>query len=142
AEIGVLGENCTWSHVNFVRDDELAPLVESGMSVCWCPTASMILGVGATQRGLHAELYGRGVNVCLGSDSAASSGSYDVFEQGFLAVLTARDKLRDRALSPEDALAMGTVNGAKAVGLQDELGSLEPGKRADVVIHRADLPEA
>jgi 5-methylthioadenosine/S-adenosylhomocysteine deaminase len=142
AHAGVLGPNCTWSHVNFLRDGEFQAVVDSGMSVCWCPSASMILGVGATQRAHHAEMLHRGVNVCLGSDSAASSGSYDVFEQAVLAMFTARDKLRDLSLSAERALTMATINGARAVGMEDEIGSLESGKRADLVIHRSDIPEA
>jgi cytosine/adenosine deaminase-related metal-dependent hydrolase len=80
--------------------------------------------------------------VSLGSDSANSCGSHDLTEQGLLAVLTAREKTAERSLAAEAALEMMTRNGASAVGLGDELGSLEVGKRADLVLHRVDLPEA
>ena len=92
AEIGALGENCTFSLMNILRDDEVKPVTESGMSVVWSPSASMLLAVGATFRGRHAELYRQGVNVALASDSSNSSGSYDVADQAYLALLTAREK--------------------------------------------------
>ena len=143
SDIGVLGQNCTFSHMNYLRDDEITAVVESGMTVVWCPSASMILGIGGTIEGKHAELYKEGVNVALASDSANSSGRFDIGDQMFLAMLTAREKTGEpSALTAEDVLAMATINGAKAVGLADQLGSLEVGKRADLVVRHEDLPEA
>ena len=143
ADIGVLGENCTFSHMNYLRDDEIAPIVESGMTLVWCPNASMILGIGGTIEGRHSELHKQGVNVALGSDSANSTGRFDIGDQAFLAMLTAREKTRQaNALSAEDVLAMATINGAQAVGMADRLGSLEVGKRADLVVRHENLPEA
>ena len=94
AEIGVLGQNCTFVHMNFLRDDEIAPIVESRMSISWNPNASMILGIGATFRGRHSELRKQGANVALGSDSPNSTGCYDIGDQAFLAMLTARGEDR------------------------------------------------
>ena len=142
-EIGVLGDNCVFAHMNVLREDELEPVVRSGMSVAWCPGASMMWAVGGTIHGRHAELYQRGVNVALGSDSSNWGTRFDLGLQGYLAVLTAREKLGDRAaLVAEDALAMATINGARAVGLADRIGSLEVGKRADIVVRANDVPEA
>jgi 5-methylthioadenosine/S-adenosylhomocysteine deaminase len=142
-DIGVLGSNCVFAHMNIVRDDEVAPVVDSGMSLAWCPAGSMIWGVGGTQRGRHAELYRKGVNVALGSDSSNWANRFDVGLQGYLAVISAREKTLDKAtLVAEDALAMATINGARAAGLEDRIGSLEPGKRADIVIRANDVPEA
>ena len=142
-DIGVLGDNCVFAHMNIVRDDEVAPIVDSDMSIAWCPGASMTWAVGGTLHGRHAELYHRGVNVALGSDSSNWGYRFDVGLQGYLAVLTARERSGDRAaLVAEDALTMATVNGARAVGLADRIGSLEPGKRADLVIRAPDVPEA
>ena len=142
ADIGVLGENCVFAHMNIIRDDELAPVVDSGMSIAWCPAGSMIWGVGGTQRGRHAELLRRGVNVALGSDSSNWANRFDIGLQGYLAVISAREKTLDKtALVAEDALEMATINGARAAGLEDRIGSLEPGKRADVVIRANDVPE-
>ena len=143
AEIGVLGQNCTFVHMNFLRDDEIAPIVESRMSISWNPNASMILGIGATFRGRHSELRKQGANVALGSDSPNSTGCYDIGDQAFLAMLTAREKTEEAdALSAQDVLAMATIDGARAVGLADRLGSLEVGKRADLVVRHEHLPEA
>jgi 5-methylthioadenosine/S-adenosylhomocysteine deaminase len=143
SEIGLLDGNCTFAHMNVIREDELAPIVKSGMSVVWCPTASMIYGVGGTLRGRHFELFDRGVNVALGSDAPNWAGSIDVGEQAFFAMLTAREQTgRGDALEAEDGLLMATINGARALGWADRIGSLEPGKLADLVIRREDLPEA
>ena len=141
--IGVLGDNCVFAHMNILRDDELEPIVRSGMSIAWCPGASMMWGVGGTIHGRHVELYRRGVNIALGSDSSNWGTRFDLGQQGYLAVLTAREKFGDRsALVAEDALAMATINGAKAVGLAHRIGSLAPGKRADIVVRANDVPSA
>ena len=142
AETGLLDENCNFYHMNFLRDDEVPHVIESGMSVTWCPSACMFFNVGATFRGRHFELYKQGVNVALGSDACNCGSAFDLGIQAFLAVLTAREKTRERALDVYDALRMCTINGARAVGLEDKIGSLEVGKRADLVVRRQDLPEA
>lgn len=142
-DIGVLGQNCVFAHMNIIRADEVAPVIDSGMSIAWCPAGSMIWGVGGTQRGRHAELLRRGVNVALGSDSSNWANRFDVGLQGYLAVISAREKTLDKTtLVAEDALEMATINGAKAAGLDHRVGSIEPGKRADVVIRANDVPEA
>lgn len=142
-EIGVLGENCTFAHMNIIREDEVVPIVESRMSVVWCPAASMLHGVQGTFLGRHAELYQQGVNVALGCDSSNWSTAFDIGDQMLLAMLTARDKTgRVGALAAEDVLTMATINGARAVGLADRIGSLEVGKRADLVVRHEGLPEA
>ncbi len=142
-EIGLLDRNCLFAHANVIRDDEVGPLVRGGSSIAWCPAGSMLWGVGGTFRGRHAELYRQGVNIALGSDSANWSNRFDLGLQGYLAVLTARETSGTRTiLAAEDALAMATINGARAVGLSDRIGSLEVGKRADIVVRANDVPEA
>jgi 5-methylthioadenosine/S-adenosylhomocysteine deaminase len=141
--LGALSPASTFAHMNVVRDDELEPIVRSGMSVVWCPSASMLWGCGGTISGPHLELIRRGVPVALGSDASNYSGTLDVADQGFLALLTARERTqRSDALLADDVLALCTVNGARALGLDAELGSIEVGKLADVVIRRSDVPEA
>ena len=142
-DIGILGDNCLFSHMNVIREDEIEPIVRSGLSIAWCPAGSMLWGVGGTIHGRHAELHHRGVNIALGSDSANWSNRFDLCMQSYLAVLSAREKSGTRTiLTAEDALAMATINGAKAVGLAHRIGSLVPGKRADLVVRANDVPEA
>ena len=93
--------------------------------------------------GRHLELHRLGANVALGCDSANWTSAFDLGEQAFIALLTAREKTgKPDALLAEEVLEMATINGARAVGMADRLGSLEVGKRADMVIRRQDLPEA
>ena len=141
-EIGALGPNCLFAHMNVLREDELEAVVRSGVSISWNPAASMMWGIGGATGGSHAELYRRGVNVGHGSDSSNWANTFDMGRNATLAVLAARDGRRDRTiLTAEDALTMATINGARGVCLDDRIGSLEVGKRADIVIRTNDLPE-
>lgn len=143
ADLGVLDEATTLAHVNILRDDEVDPVVDSGISISWCPIASMLTGAGGAVIGRHPELYHAGVNVSLGSDSANWAGRFDPGTVSLVAMLTARDKLRSRtALSAYDVLKMSTACGARAVGAGAEIGMLEQGKRADFVVRRLDVPQA
>lgn len=142
ADIGFLDRNVLLAHANHLTDEECDLVVESGASLAWAPAASMRWGHDGSFRGRHAELYRRGANVTLGSDSANWSNSFDLFRQADLALLTARAAHEDRTcLLAADVLTMATRNGARAVGLGDAIGSLEVGKRADLVIHSLDRPE-
>ena len=142
AAIGVLDRNTTLAHANHLTDAECEVLLECGASLAWAPAASMLWGHGGTLHGRHAELWRRGGNIGLGSDSANWSNDFDLFRQANLAVLTARDAHEERTyLLAEDVLRMATRGGARATGLETEIGSLEVGKRADLVIHTLDRPE-
>ncbi len=143
AELGILDDATTLAHMNIIRDDEVDPVTGSGISIAWCPIASMLMGAGGTVRGRHCELHHAGVNIALGSDSANWAGRFDPGSIAMAALLTARDKTQSRtALDTYDVLRMATTCGARAVGAQDQLGTLEEGKRADLVVRRIDRPEA
>lgn len=142
AEIGVLDRNVTLAHANHLTDAETNLLIERGTSIAWAPAASMMWGHGGTFRGRHAELWRRGANIALGSDSANWSNDFDLFHQASLALLTAREAHEDRTyLLAEDVLEMATRAGARACGMEAQIGSLEAGKRADLVIHTLARPE-
>lgn len=142
ADIGFLDANVTLAHANHLTDEECEALIDRGTSVGWAPAASMMWGHGGTIHGRHAELWRRGANVALGSDSGNWSNDFDLFKQANIALLTAREAHRDRTyLSAEDVLYMATRGGAQATGLQDRIGSIEAGKRADIVIHTLNRPE-
>lgn len=142
-EMDVLDEGTTFAHMNFIRDDEVEAMTGTGMSIVWCPIASMMYGVGASTGGKHYRLGRCGCNVALGSDSPNYTGRFDTGAQAFAAVLASREQARSAdALRAEDGLVMATINGARAIGLADRIGSLEVGKLADFVIRRSDIVEA
>lgn len=141
-EIGFLDSNIVFGHANHLTDLECEAILETGPSLAWAPAASMMWGHGGCIHGRHAELWRRGANVALGSDSANWSNDFDIWRQASLAVLSARDAHGDRSfLVAEDGLCMATRGGAKACGMDRQIGSIEPGKRADIVIHTLDRPE-
>ncbi len=141
-DIGFLDRNVTFGHANHLTDAECDVLVDKGTSIAWAPAASMMWGHGGSVHGRHAELWRRGANIALGSDSANWSNDFDLWRQASLAILAARDVHGDRRfLIAEDGLSMATVAGARAAGLEDRIGRLETGKRADIVIHTLDRPE-
>jgi 5-methylthioadenosine/S-adenosylhomocysteine deaminase len=142
ADVGFLDRNVTLAHANHLTDAECDLVVERGASLAWAPAASMRWGHDGSFRGRHAELWRRGANVALGSDSANWSNAFDLFRQADLALLTARAAHEDRTyLLAEDVLAMATRAGAQAAGMAGRIGSLEAGKRADVVVHTLARPE-
>ena len=137
ADIGLLGESCVFVHMNVLRDDEIEPVVNSGMSIVWSPMNTWFYGTRQRFRNRIPELFHRGVNVSIGADLCKAIGFGD---QLYTAYVMARDQ--GDFLSIEDVLQIQTINGAKALGLADRLGSLEPGKRADIVVRNNDLPDA
>lgn len=70
AEIGALGHNCTFVHMNVLRDDEVEAIAGSGISIVWHPSNFICYGIGAHQRTRMVELYGRGINIAFGTDTA------------------------------------------------------------------------
>jgi cytosine/adenosine deaminase-related metal-dependent hydrolase len=141
-ELGVLDRNVTLGHANLLSDAECDALVDSGASVAWAPAAGAMWGHRGSLHGRHAELWRRGVNVCFGSDSGNWSNGFDLFRQANLALLSARALHGQRTvLTAEDVLEMATRAAARATGLADRIGSIERGKRADLVIHTLGRPE-
>ncbi len=142
AEIGFLDRNVTFGHANHLTDAECDAILQTGPSLVWAPAASMMWGHGSCIHGRHAELWRRGANIALGSDSANWSNDFDLWRQASLAVMAARDVHGDRTyLIAEDGRYMATRGGAKASGMDDHIGSIEVGKRADIVIHTLNRPE-
>ena len=136
AENGILGPNTTFVHMNLINDDEVDPIVKSGMSIIWCPLAYVSRGTTLRKHTRIPDMKQRGVNVALGTDSARQSSAGDA---GFLALQLAGGAGYKTA--SEDIFEMMTLGGAKAAGLQNLIGSLETGKRADIVIRSTDCAE-
>jgi 5-methylthioadenosine/S-adenosylhomocysteine deaminase len=137
AEIGVLGPNCTFSHMNAIRDDEIRHVVDSGMTMVWMPGNYMYYGMAEFFPQRTPEMYHLGVPVALGSDVAKVWG---FGEQGQLGFLLAR--AHGQFLAAEEIMEMASRCGARAMGLADRLGSLAPGMLADIVIRSAGAAES
>ena len=141
ADIGLLDENLTLVHMNHLSPNEVDLVADSGTRVVHCPAASLRRGMGAIRNGSFPEMLAKGVPVALGSDGY--SGRRDVLRQAYLAAVGFREFRGELpVLTGETVLEMATLHGAKALGLEDEIGSIEVGKRADLVVHRLDRPEA
>lgn len=129
-ELGLLSPLTQCVHVTQVDDVDIALLLQSGAHVIHCPESNMKLASGACPVDRLTRL---GVNVALGTDSAASNNDLDMFGEMKSAALLAKLISGDAsAVSAHSALRMATLNGAKAMGLEDQIGSLEVGKAADI----------
>jgi cytosine/adenosine deaminase-related metal-dependent hydrolase len=136
ADKGLVGRNATFVHMNVVRDDEVGPIRDSGMSLVWQPGNYMFYGIHARWPSRMAELVEQGVNVTFGVDAAKVWTFGDLELLGYLVA-----RQNGRYLSTETILEMRTLGGARAVGLERMIGSLEPGKRADIVVRSTVAPE-
>ena len=137
AKIGVLGKNCSFTHMNIVRDEEIDAVVQSGMSLVWQPGNYQYYSIAQQQRSLMADLIERGVNITLGVDAAKI---WTFGDMARIAYLVARQG--GGYISSEKLMEMQTIGAARAIGLDHIIGSLEPGKRADIVIRTNELAEA
>jgi 5-methylthioadenosine/S-adenosylhomocysteine deaminase len=138
ADTGVLDAGALAAHCVWVDDHDIDLLVDAGTGVAHNPRSNMKLASGVAPVG---RLLGAGLDVGLGTDGAASTNQVTMFEEMRTASLLQKVSRDDpSALPAEDVLRMATIGGARAVGLDDHIGSLTPGKRADVVVLRLDRP--
>ena len=139
--LGVLDENMILVHSGWLEPQELALLVKRKPTLVCSPSSSLHNGYGYMAAGKHPELMAMGVNVSLGSDHA-SSGVVDMVQEMRMAACMYKEvRMNPRVMPPEHAIEMATLNGAKGVGLQDRIGSIEVGKEADFVVFDATQPE-
>jgi 8-oxoguanine deaminase len=134
-ELGWLGEDVWLAHCVHLNDDEAARFGATGTGVAHCPSSNARLGAGIAPVG---ALTAAGAPVGLGVDGAASNEAGELVAEVREALLFARLRGGPAALTARDALALGTIEGARCLGREDELGSLEPGKLADVALWRID----
>lgn len=135
ANMGALGPNLVIAHAVALKDHEVALLAEHDTKVAFCPGTSLKVAKGATNIGLYPELLEAGVTVALGCDGVSAAGSLDMMRQMYLAAGLFKDARMDANLvGAERAIRMATIEGAKALLWDDEIGSLEVGKRADVLL--------
>ena len=139
---GVLGSRTKLAHMVHVDEDDIALLAQRDVKISHCPSAALKHVKGLFAHGRFAEMLEAGVTVSLGGDSANGSNHFDMLRLMYLAALVPKDAHLDPAvMPPEQVLEMATLHGARALGLGDEIGSLEPGKRADLVLFDLDQPE-
>lgn len=136
----LLDERAVLAHCVHLSEEEIGLLQESGAHVAHCPESNLKLGSGIAP---VARMIERGVNVCLGTDGPASNNDLDLLGEMRTAALLQKGVAEDpRLLTTEQVFAMATINGARAFGLDNTIGSLEVGKQADVVLldaHKAHL---
>ncbi|MEA1079046.1 TRZ/ATZ family hydrolase [Marinobacter qingdaonensis] len=131
AGLGLLGPNTQCVHMTQVDDEDLRAVADSGAHVIHCPESNLKLASGLCP---VQRLADAGVNVAIGTDGAASNNDLDLFGELRTAAMIAKVVAGDAsALSAHQALAMATLNGAKALGRDHELGSLVAGKLADII---------
>ncbi len=129
---GLFNRVAVAAHCVVVDDGDLDILAKHGVSVAHNPASNMKLASGFAPVMAMRE---KGINVCLGTDSNASNNVLDLFETMFLASLIAKGTTNDpKALTAYEVLEMGTVNGAKALGMEGRLGVLTEGALADVIL--------
>lgn len=131
AALGVLGRNTQCVHMTQVSDQDISLLADSGAHVIHCPESNLKLASGLCPA--H-RLLQEGVNLALGTDGAASNNDLDLFGEARTAAMVGKAVANDAsALTAHQALQMATLNGAKALGRDHELGSLVAGKLADII---------
>jgi 5-methylthioadenosine/S-adenosylhomocysteine deaminase len=132
--LGVLGPRLLLGHAVWLDDAELEAILRTRTAVASCPAAYLRLGQGYTRAGRHVELARRGGRVALGCDAHNAGDVPDVFRAAWLVAALDRDRRTDNPFRADEAFALATIDGAEAAGLADEIGSIEVGKAADLVI--------
>jgi 5-methylthioadenosine/S-adenosylhomocysteine deaminase len=132
ADEGLLRPELVAAHCVVVDDEEIGLLAQNDVAVAHCPRSNALLGCGIAPL---AELREAGIRVGLGTDSPASTPSFDMFDEMRTAVTLARAReARSGALSAREVLELATLGSARTLGLAAEIGSLTPGKRADLTV--------
>ena len=135
AELGLAGPRLCAAHCVWVSEPEQALLASHDVKVLHCPGSNLKLGSGIAP---VVEMRSRGISVSLGSDGAACNNHLDMFGELRLAATLQAVRRGPGALSARDAIWMATREGARALGLEAEIGSIEVGKRADLIVVERD----
>ncbi|MCZ7589880.1 MAG: amidohydrolase family protein [Gaiella sp.] len=139
ASLGGLGSNLVIAHGVAVKDTEVPLLATHDAKVAFCPSTSLKLAKGATAIGKYPEMRDAGVTVGVGTDGVAAAGNINLMRQMYLVAGLFKDaRLDETQIGGREALRMATIDGARALGWDDEIGSLEVGKRADFVLFDLD----
>lgn len=142
AALGALGPNMVLIHMGWASPREVVLAKEHDLKISCTPSTGYRLGMGSMEFGRFPEMLELGVTVALGSDGAMSSNFLDLVREMYLAAGGCKaSRLDPTIMPPETVLEMATLNGAKAALWETEVGSIEPGKKADLAIFDTRLPE-
>jgi 5-methylthioadenosine/S-adenosylhomocysteine deaminase len=133
--LGITGQHVALAHCVHLDDAELEILASTGTHVAHCPSSNLKLGSGIAP---IKEMLERGISVSLGADGAPCNNRLDMFTEMRTATLLQKVSHGAETLPAQRALRLATIDGARALGLEQEIGSLEAGKRADVMIVNLD----
>lgn len=141
-DIGMLDSNVILNHMVCVNDDEIHMLKEHNTKVVHNPSAALHLAKGVTQIGKFPEMLQQNITVALGTDGPNCSSFHDMVRIMFLAAVLFKDARFDPTLmGAETAVEMATINGAKVLGWESDIGSIEKGKKADIILFDMRRPE-
>jgi 5-methylthioadenosine/S-adenosylhomocysteine deaminase len=140
--LGLLGPNVCLAHVLGLDEAEVEAMGRTGTTAAMCPVTAAKGGRGVAAHGRLPELLARGVKVALGCDSPNNSNHLDVLRALNMAAIQYKDARQDMRLIPaETALELATRTGAEALGVGDEIGALEVGRKADLLLFDTQRPE-
>jgi 5-methylthioadenosine/S-adenosylhomocysteine deaminase len=135
---GLLGENVVFFHAVHLDDEEINLLAESDTGVVHCPDSNLKLGSGIARL---PEMLRAGLTVGLGTDGAASNNDLNLWDEVQLATKLHRGNTQDpTVVSGRQAIFLATRGGAKILGLEERIGSIQPGKQADLILLDFDQP--
>ena len=138
-DIGVLGKNAIAAHSAWLTMNEVRTMADAGMSISSCPVSNMKLATGGVAPIPEFQKYG--VNVTVGTDGSTTNNSLDLMaEMKTLGLLQKSSRWDPTVANAQELLDFVTMNAAKAIGMQDSLGSVEAGKYADIVILDGGAP--
>jgi 5-methylthioadenosine/S-adenosylhomocysteine deaminase len=129
--LGISGAHVVLAHCIHLDDEEMSTLARTRTNVAHCPSSNLKLGSGIAR---VSEMLSLGISVSFGADGAACNNRLDMFTEMRTAALLQKALQGPEVLPAARALRMATIDGARAMGLENEIGSLEIGKRADVIV--------
>lgn len=129
-EVGWIRGNVFFTHTVYLNEDEILKLAKSGVGVSHCPSSNMRLASGIAP---IKEMLDANVNVSIGVDGSSSNDSSNMLAETRMAMLCQRSRGSDKIISTEQTLEMATLGGAKVLGRDDEIGTIEEGKKADII---------
>lgn len=130
-QLNLLNPNLIAVHMTELNEFEIERIAEAGVNVAHCPESNLKLASGICP---ITQLLAQGINLCLGTDGAASNNDLDLLAEMRTASLLAKGQSGDaRSCNAQQAIEMATINGARALGLANKIGSIEVGKHADLI---------